>query len=203
MINAEDLHIDEEIRPLFDFTYNEYSGTEVKNILSRTLISTQEILLRQRLLQGFIANREILKSYSYSRFNLSEIYDFVETIFVGSVTTRRLRLRLMFSEKAREQKRGKLILLVRLFYAINKDYLTKIDTNVFPSYYAAELQAIKQFFAAFDLERYETAFNRNKFRSRHMVELIMILTEKIGNGEAAAFWKRWFLFEAYLSISTG
>ena len=109
----------------------------------------------------------------------------------------------MFSEKAREQKRGKLILLVRLFYAINRDYLTKIDTSVFPSSYAAEIEAIKQFFAAFDLDRYETAFKKNKFRSRHMIELIMILTEKIGNGQAAAFWKRWFLFEAYLSVSTG
>jgi len=69
MINAEDLNIDEEIRPLFDFTYNNYSGKEVKDILSRTLISTHEILLRQQLLQGFIANGGILKTYSYSRFN--------------------------------------------------------------------------------------------------------------------------------------
>jgi DNA mismatch repair protein MutS len=45
--------------------------------------------------------------------------------------------------------------------------------------------------------------NKNKFRIRHIVELIMIITEKIGTGEAAAFWKRWFLFEAYLSIGTG
>ena len=32
---------------------------------------------------------------------------------------------------------------------------------------------------------------------------MMIISIKIGTGEAAAFWKRWFLFEAYLSISTG
>ena len=36
-----------------------------------------------------------------------------------------------------------------------------------------------------------------------MVELMKIITKKITNGEAASFWKRWFLFEAYLSISTG
>jgi hypothetical protein len=30
-----------------------------------------------------------------------------------------------------------------------------------------------------------------------------IITEKVTNGQAAAFWKRWFQFEAYLSVSNG
>ena len=94
-------------------------------------------------------------------------------------------------------------MLVRLFYAINKRYLTKIDTSVFPAAYTAELEEIKQFFADFNLERYETAFNKNKFRISHMVELMLIISKKVGNGEVAAFWKRWLLFEAYLSVSTG
>jgi len=203
MINVRDLNIEDEIRPLFDFTYNNYSGKKVKDILTKTLSSKEEILLRQQLLKGFIANREILKDYSYYRFNLSEIHDFLETIFIGSVSTKSLRLRFMFSEKAREQKRGKLILLVRLFYAINKDYLAKIDTSVFPAQYAAELEEIKKFFAGFNLDRYETAFNKNKFRISHMVELMMIVTKKTANGETAAFWNRWFLFEAYVSVSNG
>jgi DNA mismatch repair protein MutS len=203
MLNAQDLNIEQEITPLFDLTHNNYSGQEVKDILSKKLGSREEVLARQQLLAGFIANREVLKDYSYYRFNLAEIYDFLGTIFIESLSTRKLRLRFMFSEKAREQKRGKLILLIRLFYAINTGYLVKIDTSVFPSHYATELEELKKFFASFNLERYETAFNKNKFRISHMVELVMIITEKIGNGEAAAFWKRWFLFEAYLSISTG
>lgn len=203
MINTQDLHILEEIRPLFDFTYNSYSGDEVKGILAKTLASTDEIVQRQLLLKGFIANREVLKDYSYYRFNLSDVYDFLETIFVGSVSTRNMRLKFMFSDKEKEKKRGKLILLVRLFYAINTDYLAKIDTAVFPAHYAAELYEMKKFFAGFNLDRYEMAFNKNKFKTSHMVELMMIITEKIGTGEVAAFWKRWFLFEAYLSISTG
>ncbi|HUR12519.1 MAG TPA: hypothetical protein VM012_14180, partial [Flavitalea sp.] len=180
MINVDDLHIEEEIKPLFDFTYNVYSANEVRNILSQTLPSKEEILVRQQLLKGFIANWEILKGYSFYRFNLSDVYDFFETILISSVSTRKLRLRFMFSEKAREQKRGKLILFVRLFYAINRDYLTKINTSVFPAPYAAELEEIKNFFVGFDLDRYETAFIKKKFRSRHMVELIILITEKIG-----------------------
>ncbi len=203
MINTQDLHIEDEIRPLFDFTYNSYSGAEVKSILTQPLDSAEAILQRQQLLKGFLANRHVLKDYSYYRFNLSEIYDFLETIFVGTVSTSNMRLKFMFSDKEREKKRGKLILLVRLFYAIDKDYLSKIDTTFFPPLYAAEVEEMKKFFAAFNLERYETAFNKNKFRTGHMVELMLIITEKIGTGEAAAFWKRWFLFEAWLSISTG
>jgi DNA mismatch repair protein MutS len=203
MINVSDLHIEDEIVPLFDYCHNVYSAREVKDILSKKLDSKEEILYRQQLLQGFISNWELLKDYPYWRFNLSEIVDFFETIIIGSVSIRRLRFRYLFSEKAREQKRGKLILLIRLFYAINKEYLSKIDTSVFPAHYVAELEEIKKFFAGFDLDRYEKAFLKKKFRIRHMVELTIIIFEKIGNGEAAAFWKRWYLFEAYLSICTG
>lgn len=202
MINIHDLHIEDEIRPLFDFTKNNYSGKEVEDILTKIPGSKEEILFRQQLLKGFLANREIFKDYSYYRFDLSEVYDFLETIFVGSVSTKSLRVKFLFSDKEKEKKRGKLILLVRLFYVINSNYLCKINTSFFPAAYATELEEMKHFFSAFNLERYQTAFNKNKFRIRHMVELIMIITEKIGNGEAAAFWKRWFLFEAYLSIST-
>lgn len=203
MINVRDLNIEAEIVPLFDFTYNSDSGNAVKDILLSALDSENEILLRQDLLKGFAANWEVLKHYSYSRFDLSETYAFFQTIFIGSVSTKSLRLKLMFSEKARAQKRGKLILLVRLFYAINRDYLTKINTGSFPPHYASELEKIKTFFAAFNLEQYEKAFIKNKFGSRQMAGLIMIITEKIATREAEAFWKRWFLFEAYLSISAG
>lgn len=203
MTNVQDLHLEEEIKPLFDFTYNSDSGREVSRILSNTLNAKEEILARQQLLQGFIANWELIKDYSFYRFNLSDIYEFLETIFIGSTSTRRLRFKFMFSQKERNKKRGKLILLVRLFYAINNEYLSKINTSLFPANYAAELEEIKKFFSGFDLERYENAFNKNKFRVSHMVELMMIISKKTGTGEAAAFWKRWFLFEAYLSVSTG
>src|SRR5436190_7694690 len=203
MVNAKDLNIEEDIRPLFDFTYNNFAGNQVDEILSKTLQSQEEILFRQQLLKGFFSNWELLKIYSYLRFNLLEIHDFLQTIFVGSVSTRKLKWKLLFSQKAREQKRGKLILLVRLFYALNKDYISQINILAFPAHYAAELEEIKKFFASFDLDRYEKAFRKNRFRVRHMVELVVIITQKVSNGEAEAFWKRWFLFEAYLSISTG
>ena len=204
MINAADLHIDDEIIPLFDSTFNLYSGKALRDILNDTLGSKEEILQRQHLLNGFIGNREVLKSYSFSRFNLAEIYDFFETFSVGSLSGSKLRWKLTFSEKERHQKRGRLILMIRLFYKIHTTYISKIDAKLFPAEYATGIKNMNDFFAGFNLEHYETFFlKKSKIKITHIVELIKIIAEKITNGQVAAFWKRWFLFEAYLSISNG
>ena len=112
-----------------------------------------------------------------------------------------MRWKFMFSEKERQQKRGRLILMVRLFHKIYFTYFQQLDLKCFPQGYAADLEDIKTFFQSFDLQRYETAFEKNKFRIGHMVELMAILTKKIADGQVNAFWEKWFLFEAYLSIS--
>src|ERR1700682_6613315 len=101
MTNISDLHIEDEILPLFDFTYNVFSGEAVRDILVERLGSESEILFRQHILKGFIGNRELLKDYSYSRFNLSVVYNFFETFSAGSFLGLHLRRRLMFSEKER------------------------------------------------------------------------------------------------------
>src|SRR5450631_3887432 len=204
MTNISDLHIEEEILPLFDFTYNLMSGQEVRNILTKPIDSESAISYRQQVLKGFIGNHEILKEYSYSRFNLSDVYSFFETFSAGSFIGLQLRRKLIFSEKERHFKRGKLIILILLFNKIHTSYLSKIDTKIFPKEYATELDRINGFFVDFDLERYESYFRKkNKIRISHIVELTRIITEKVTNGQAASFWKRWYLFEAYLSISDG
>src|SRR6186997_2640081 len=160
MINTVDLHIEDEIRPLFDFTFNYFSGKAVCDILTEPPGSLSAILYRQQVLKGFLANQELLKEYSFSRFDLSDIYSFLETFYAGSFSARKMKWKFMFSEKERSQKKGKLILLVRLFHKIYFTYLSKIDTNLFPGEYATELDHLKGFFAGFDLDRYESAFTK-------------------------------------------
>ena len=204
MTNTNDLNIEDEILPLFDFTFNLFSGQAVRDIIKEPLGSMSAILFRQHVLKGFTGNRELLKDYSYSRFNLSEIYDFFETFSAGSFLGGKLRRKLIFSEKERHQKRGRLILLILLFNRIHSTYLSKIDTKLFPDEYATELERLNSFFEDFNLEHYEKIFRKKmKIRIGHIVELIKIITEKVTNGQAASFWKRWFLFEAYLSVSNG
>ncbi|HTL08926.1 MAG TPA: hypothetical protein VL307_11730 [Chitinophagaceae bacterium] len=201
MINSADLHIEEEVLPLFDATFNYHSGQAVRTMLSVTLPSVAAITERQNILKGFIAHRALLKDYSFSRFNLAEIYDFLEGFAAGTPTAKNLRWKLTFSEKERQQKRGRLILLVRLFYKIHTSYTAQLDKSLFPAAYAADIAALNDFFADFNLERYETAFKKNKFRITHIIELLDIIAKKVTNGQLAAFWNRWFLFEAYLSVS--
>jgi DNA mismatch repair protein MutS len=203
MINTNDLHIEDEVLPLFDFTFNYYSGQAVREIIMTPPGNMEEILERQAILKGFIANRDITKEYSYSRYNLSELYDFLETFSVGSLSGSKLRWKLTFSEKERHQKRGKLIQLILLFHKIHEVYVSKIDTTLFPTAYAAELQQLNRFFADFNLVQYENFIKKKKFGIGDMVDLIQLIAQKTTNGQLAAFWQRWFLFEAYLSISKG
>ncbi len=203
MTNVSDLHIEDEIIPLFDSTYNLYSGRSLRDMLVEPLGSKSEMLYRQEVLKGFIANRNILKEYSFSRFNLSDIYDFLESFSAGSFLGLHLRRKLMFSEKERNQKRGKLMMLVLLFHKIHSTYISKINKSLFPDVYAAELEKLDRFFIDFDLEHYEEIVKKKKLKVGHIVELMKIITEKVTNGQAASFWKAWFSFEAYLSISVG
>ena len=203
MINVTDLHIEDEIIPLFDFTFNISSGQAVRDIITEPPGSTSGILFRQQVLKGFIGNREILKDYSYSRFNLSEIYNFFESFSAGSFSGTHLKWKLIFSEKERHRNKGKIILLILLFNKIQSAFTGKIDRKLFPDEYATELERINLFLIDFNPEHYESIFRKKKIRVRHIVELLGIITEKVTNGQVAAFWKRWFLFEAYLSISDG
>ncbi len=201
---TQDLHIEEEILPLFDYTFNLYSGKAVHDLVTVLPGKMEEILKHQNILKGYIANYEIWKEYSFSRFNLSEIYDFFETFGAGNFFAGNMKWKLRFSGKERDQRRGRLILLIRLFSKIHSDYISKLDTQLFPSEYATELDWLNRFFMDFNLPHYEKIYEKKKtLNVTQIVELMGILTAKVTNGEAEAFWNRWFLFEAWLSISKG
>ena len=204
MANTADLHIEEEILPLFDFTYNSFSGKAVHRLLMEPPGKMEEIRHRQLVLKGFIANYEIWKEYSFSGFNLSEIHDFFETFGVGNFSTQNMKWKLRFSDKERSQRRGRLILLVRLFSKIQVNYIGKLNTKDFPPEYASELDWLNRFLLDFNLAHYEKIYQKKKtLHVVHIVELMAIVTEKVTNGQVEAFWNRWFLFEAYLSVSKG
>ena len=204
MANTADLHIEDEILPLFDFTFNLYSGKEVRRLLMEPPARMEEILYRQKILKGYIANYEIWKEYSFSRFNLAEIHDFFQTFGEGDFSAEKMKWKLRFSEKERSQRRGRLILLVRLFSKIQANYIGKIDTKLFPPEYASELDLLNRFLLDFKLDHYEKIYEKKKtLKVPHIVELMAIVTKKVTNGEVESFLNRWFLFEAYLSVSKG
>ena len=202
MDNTTDLHIEDEILPLFDFTFNLFSGKAVRRLIMEPPGKMEEIAYRQQVLQGFIANYGIWKEYSFSRFNLSEIHDFFHTFGEGDFSVKNMSWKLRFSEKERAQRRGRLILLVRLFSTIQADYIGKLDTTLFPAEYASELDSLNRFFLDFNVAHYEKIYEKKKtLRVAEIVELMAIITEKVTNGQIESFWNRWFSFEAWLSLS--
>ncbi len=63
---------------------------------------------------------------------------------------------------------------------------------------------LNRFLLDFNLDHYEKIYQKKKtFHVTQIVELMAIVTKKVTNGEVEAFWNRWFLFEAYLSVSKG
>jgi DNA mismatch repair protein MutS len=113
MTNISDLHIQKEILPLFDFTFNDFSKEKLISILNESLSSTDEILLRQETLKGFITNFQTLKDYSYSRVDLFEVYFFLANYSDIEASKKGLKLRLLLSEKERHQTRGKYIQVLK------------------------------------------------------------------------------------------
>src|SRR4051794_23197272 len=102
MTNITDLHIEDEIFPLFNYTYNDFAAKIVKRILTCPLSSRDEINVRQMVLKGFLANQGILKDYSYSRLDLLEVHAFL-TSSNKEGSTKGFRFKFFFSETKRHQ----------------------------------------------------------------------------------------------------
>ena len=203
MTNIEDLHIQKEVLPLFDHTLNYHAKDALSDLLLNPLASVDEILLRQDILKGFIAHTDIFANYSYSRVDLSETYSFLEQFSDAPVSGRSLKLELFLSESERHRSRGKFIQTILLFHRLQTRYINRIDTKLFPEIYKEEIRSIYEFLNGFKLNYYEELVRENKFKVKHIVELTYLISEKKSQRSIKAFWTRFFLFEAYLSISQG
>lgn len=203
MSNIIDLHIQEEILPLFDFTLNDFSKETLIGILKKLLPSTEEILLRQEIFKGFIANINIFRDYSYSRVDFIEVYSFLGNYFNLTTLGNGLKVKLVLSEKARHQTRGKYIQFVLLLHKLQTLYLKRININPFPENYKIEINSLNNFLTCFNLTYYEELIREQRFSIKHIVELHKIISKKAKSAEIETFWKRYFIFEAYLSISKG
>jgi DNA mismatch repair protein MutS len=203
MTNIQDLHIEEEIMSLFNFTHNDFSKKVLISILKEPLSSQDDILFRQNILKEFIANNDILKGYSYYRIDLLELHDFLRSFTDSQVIQKNLKLNLLFSEKERHQKRGKFIQFVLFFHKLHSFYFIRLNTNFFPEAYKKELQNLNDFLSSFNLSQYELQIREQKFKVKHIIELAKLLSQKVNGGQFISFWKQFFLFEAYLSLSFG
>jgi len=201
MTNIQDLYIEQQILPLFDFTRNDFSREILLAILKEPLSSAEEVLSRQAILRGLLTNHEQLKDYSYSRVDMIEVYRFHQGFVENGAAKKTSKLRLLLSEKERHQTRSRHIQFVLFFYKLQTHYVQRINLDSFSHTYRNELRGISDFINIFNPAKYERLIRSQHFKISNMVELSDLLAQKVSTGEITLFWKRFFLFEAYLSIS--
>jgi DNA mismatch repair protein MutS len=203
MISIRDLHIYQEILPLFDFTINNFAKEELIRLLSEPLSCEEEILIRQNILKGLISHLDIFRDYSYSRCDLVEAYNFFFNYSNIKTSKTGFALQLLLSKKERHQIRSSYSQFILLLYKLQTAYFEMIDLEKFPESYKSELQNINDFLASFNLTYYEKLIRKNRIKVRHIIELTDLVSSKVSKDEHTLFWRQFFLFEAYLSVCKG
>ncbi len=201
MPHIQDLRLERDLLPLLDFTKNHFSQKILSDLLLQPLYSLGQIRHRQHILQGFMANREVLHPFSYHRSDLLEVIDFLKPAHFSPKYTFFQKMNMRLFEQKKHQKASKFIQTILLLHKFQTFYFAKINLAVFPPDYQEVLKNMYAFLSYFDLARYEHLIRTEKFKIKHLVEVQKLFSEKIKNGETEKFWQNYFLFEAYLSLS--
>ena len=200
MNNINDLNIQSEILPLFDFTHNDFAKGSLLKLLHEPLSSKADIEIRQKIIKGFIGNIGIIKDYSYSRLDFYEVHQFLMDITFQTYVNN-IKFELRFSARKRNRASAKFIQFVLLFHHLHNFHIRRINSNTFSGEFKNDLSKLNNFFGSFNLEFYDKLIRGNKFRTKHLIELSKVISEKQATGEINAFYESFFIFEAYLSIS--
>ena len=201
MNSIQDLNLEKEILPLFNYTLNDFSKKTLLNILNNPLSTESEIIERQNILNGFLENNNILNDYSYSPLYLKEVHNFLTHFSYDKKRENSLKYRILVSKKEKYQRQSKLIQLVLFFHRIHSYYFKRINTKHFPKDYKKKLQNLNEFFISFNLNHYEFLIREQKINEKHFKEISEIISKLKENVQISEFWEEFFLFEAYLSIS--
>lgn len=202
-MEIKDLSIDESILDLFNFTLNDDAKTCLKHLINTSLPNKEEVMTRQNILKGFLANYSTLENYSYSRIDFRQVYIFMETFTDSQYYPKRLKLRLKLSKKKHYEYRGKCIQLIMLYHRLHSHYVKNVETKHFPEEYKKDIRLLDEFFNSFRLDYYENLIRENRFRIKHIVQLIELISEKKKKLEIDFFQQKYTLFEAYISASQG
>lgn len=205
MHNITDLNITKEILPLFDYTYNDFAKQVLIQLLNNIPNNLGDVLYRQKIIIGCNSNWEILHSFSYSKIDLNEVYQYLKKLESDNtiVQGHKLRVKLFLSEKEKYRTQARLTQLIHLFHRINSLYLSRIKLDAFPLIFQEKLKNMYDFLNSFNLIKYNQVIEEKGLKLSHIVELVALINDKIKNDEIVSFWKDFFLFEAYISIATG
>ncbi len=203
MNNINDLHIEKEVLPLFDFTLTILSKKIVLETLKKPLKSKKEIRSRQNIFKGFIENKKVLKKYSYSLSYLLEVHHFLNDSKIEDYSTKKMRYKFLISNKEKAKYKSKFTQLILLFHRLEFNYFTRLNLDVFPKFYGDKIREIITFLSSLNLNYLSELHREYKLKNSHFFKLASKILDAKSKGEIIDFWDNLFLFEAYLSISNG
>ncbi|MGM0635673.1 MAG: MutS-related protein [Bacteroidota bacterium] len=201
--NLKDLKLKTELLPLFDYSLNNFARSKIIEILNQPLGSVAEIKSRQKILQAFAANHSILESYSYTVLYLNEVYVFLNTSKLEDLSKKKLAYKWFASKNKKARYISKFNQLILLFHRLYTKYFVGIDLKKFPKKYQSNINNILQFFAEFELSKYEYIIREERLKDKHIIELTKKINSLKQEKRIVSFWEDLFQFEAYLSISLG
>ena len=203
MNNINDLHIEKEILPLFDFTLTMLTQKIVLEILKKPLKSKEDILSRQNIFKGFIENKKVLKDYSYSISYLLEVHHFLNDSKLEDYSNKKMRYTFLISKKEKTSYKSKLTQLILLFHRLEFNYFSRLNLDAFPKLYRNKIREIITFLSALNLNHLSELHREYKLKNSHFFKLASKILDAKSKGEILDFWDNLFHFEAYLSISNG
>ncbi len=203
MNNVQDLNIEKEVLPLFNYSLNIFTKKKILEILETPLSSAIEILERQNILKGFTANNKILQEYSYTVLYLNEVHFFLNDAKIEDLSQKKFRYRLFSSKKEKASYKSRLNQLILFFHRLESKYFVRLDLKQFPEGYRSNIKRILQFLSNFELGKFEILVREHRLKDRHVIDLTEKISELKRKGMISTFWQDLFRFEAYLSINFG
>lgn len=203
MINIGDLHMNRDILPLFDYTYNDYSRDKIVALFKAPLSSVDEILHRQEIIRGMLKNWKILESFSYAKADLTEVYQFCGKVESLPQHSWSLPLQLRLYGEMKLQIQTRLIQFIHLMHRLYNRYFSLLQMSAFPVDFRKKAEYILQILSCFDLHKHEEMTREGNFAIRHMIAFIKTLQQELTPDKNHTFWDNLFEFEAYVSVATG
>ncbi len=203
MSNVQDLNIENEVLPLFNYSLNTFTKKEILEILETPLSSADEIFQRQKILKGFASNNKILQEYSYTVLYLNEVHFFLNDAKIEDLSQKKFRYRLFASKKEKTSYKSRLNQLILFFHRLESKYFLRLDLKRFPEGYRSNIKRILQFLSNFELKKYENLVREHRLKDKHVIGLTEKISELKRKELISTFWQDLFRFEAYLSINFG
>lgn len=200
MNNTQDLLIQNDILPLFDYTLNADSKSVLADILQKPLSSIAEIKVRQSIIQQIINCKPLWDEYSYSKIEYTDTYKFLSFFAVEDLKPKEYLI-YRFKKQKRNILEGEYMQLIPYLYNLEMMIKDKIDINAFPKKYQDDLKFIINFITSFKPKHYKSKISKDKFGYKSIQQLNTIVSDKRRTGDTAVFFGKLNLFEAYISIA--